>query len=148
MKDKGELDGLVTSSIGVPVRCVAIDPKGKRVAVTSECVHQWPCQGILFYTDVLMWDVSELSVKVVDMEDIIRVCVLDGHTRGVRKATWHPSAPLVVRVLNIHGFRTLNLSWQTTCGADGRIIAWDVSEDKPKIEKILEGVIPEVTQPE
>jgi hypothetical protein len=27
---------MVTSAIGVPIRCVALDPKGKRVAVTSE----------------------------------------------------------------------------------------------------------------
>jgi len=98
VKDKGELDGLVTSSIGVPVRCVAIDPKGRRVAVASEYVINCPS---LMFPCILMQDVSELSVKIVDMEDIIRVCVLDGHARGVRKATWHPSAPLVVRVLTM-----------------------------------------------
>lgn len=32
------LEDMITSAIGVSVRCVAIDPKGKRVAVTSECV--------------------------------------------------------------------------------------------------------------
>lgn len=35
-KDRSELLGLVTSAVGVGVRCVAIDPKGKRVAVASE----------------------------------------------------------------------------------------------------------------
>ena len=30
------MEGLVTRAIAVPVRCVAIDPKGEKVAVTSE----------------------------------------------------------------------------------------------------------------
>jgi chromosome transmission fidelity protein 4 len=30
------MEGLVTRATAVPVRCVAIDPKGERVAVTSE----------------------------------------------------------------------------------------------------------------
>jgi chromosome transmission fidelity protein 4 len=33
---ESNMEGMVTSAIGVPIRCVAIDPKGKRVAVTSE----------------------------------------------------------------------------------------------------------------
>jgi chromosome transmission fidelity protein 4 len=35
-KGKPELDGLVTSVVGVPVRSIAIDPQGSRVVVTSE----------------------------------------------------------------------------------------------------------------
>ena len=34
---------------------------------------------------------------------------------------------------------------QTTCSSDGKIIAWDVSEEEPKIERMLEGLIPVVT---
>lgn len=30
------MEGLVTRAVAVPVRCVAIDPEGGRVAVTSE----------------------------------------------------------------------------------------------------------------
>lgn len=30
---------MVTSTNGIPVRCAAIDPKGKMVAVTSEYVY-------------------------------------------------------------------------------------------------------------
>ena len=33
---ESNMEGMVTSAVGVPIRCVAIDPKGKRVAVTSE----------------------------------------------------------------------------------------------------------------
>lgn len=36
MKDKGQIDGLVTSAKGVPVRWLALDAKGKKVAVASE----------------------------------------------------------------------------------------------------------------
>jgi hypothetical protein len=38
MKGSSDLDGLVVSAAGVPIRCVAADPKGKRVAVASEYV--------------------------------------------------------------------------------------------------------------
>ncbi|KAJ8518145.1 hypothetical protein ONZ45_g4749 [Pleurotus djamor] len=82
VKDKGEIDGLVTTAKGVPIRCLAIDPKGKRVAVASD----------------------EISAKVVDIEDIM----------------------------------------QTTCGSDGKILAWDVSTTTPKLVKTLDGIIPTV----
>jgi chromosome transmission fidelity protein 4 len=36
IKHKPELKGLLTGVGGVPVRCVAVDPKGTRAAVTSE----------------------------------------------------------------------------------------------------------------
>ena len=39
---------------------------------------------------------SEFSVKIVDLEDIMKVSVLRGHEGGVRRVTWHPSASLVV----------------------------------------------------
>lgn len=52
---------------------------------------------------------------------------MNGHTRGVRRATWHPSG-----------------SFLTTSGSDGKIIIWDVSEDQPKQEKMIEGVIPAI----
>ncbi|KAF9462340.1 hypothetical protein BDZ94DRAFT_1322712 [Collybia nuda] len=108
-KDRSELLGLVTSAVGVGVRCVAIDPKGKRVAVASD----------------------ELFVKVVDLEDMIGVSQLKGHTAGVRRVTWHPSAPLL-----------------TSSGADGKVIAWDVSTEEARIESTLEGIIPAVSDAE
>jgi chromosome transmission fidelity protein 4 len=65
------------------------------------------------------------------MEDNTKINLLNGHMRGVRKATWHPSGSLL-----------------TTSGSDGKIIVWDVSEDQPKQEKIIEGVIPLVADNE
>lgn len=38
LRDSNEFDAPLTTVAGVPVRYVAIDPKGRRVAVTSECV--------------------------------------------------------------------------------------------------------------
>ncbi|KII92369.1 hypothetical protein PLICRDRAFT_102810 [Plicaturopsis crispa FD-325 SS-3] len=109
VQGKAELDGLVTSAIGVAIRCVAVDPKGKRVAVTSD----------------------ELAVKLIELEDTIKIELLNGHAKGVRRATWHPSGSLL-----------------TTCGSDGKIIVWDVSDDTPKQEKVIEGIIPAVTDTE
>ncbi|KAL6310466.1 hypothetical protein BKA93DRAFT_814193 [Sparassis latifolia] len=104
-----DLEGLITSAIGVPIRCVAVDPKGARIAVTSD----------------------EPTVKLIDLEDTTKIVVLKGHTKAVRRATWHPSGSLL-----------------TTCGAEGKIIVWDVSEDEPKEEKVIEGVIPAVANSE
>lgn len=41
---------------------------------------------------------SETAVKLIDLEDTSKVKHLEGHTAGVRWATWHPSGTLVVRV--------------------------------------------------
>ena len=38
-----EMDGLVTSAAGVAIRSMAVDPKGSRIAVTSECVIILSC---------------------------------------------------------------------------------------------------------
>ncbi|KZT00847.1 WD40 repeat-like protein [Laetiporus sulphureus 93-53] len=102
---KTEFEALVTNAIGVPIRCVAVDPQSARIAVTSD----------------------EPTVKVIDIEDTTNISVLGGHTKAVRKATWHPSGSLL-----------------TTCGADGKIIIWDVSEGQCKEEKAIEGIIPAV----
>ncbi|CCM06867.1 uncharacterized protein FIBRA_09175 [Fibroporia radiculosa] len=106
---KAELDGLVTSATGVPIRSVAVDPQGGRIAVTSD----------------------ETTVKLIDLEDTTKIVVLQGHSKAVRKVTWHPSGSLL-----------------TTSGADGKIIVWDVSEGEPKQEKVIEGIIPTVANPE
>ncbi|CDO76190.1 hypothetical protein BN946_scf185037.g13 [Trametes cinnabarina] len=100
---KPNFQGLVTNAAGIPIRCVAVDPKGKRVAVTSD----------------------EPKVKIIDLEDITQTVVLEGHSKAVRKATWHPSGSLL-----------------TTCGADGKVIVWDVSNTEGKQEKIIDGLLP------
>lgn len=38
IKDRPDLDGLVTTTAGIPIWSIAFDPKGKRVAVASEYV--------------------------------------------------------------------------------------------------------------
>lgn len=37
---------------------------------------------------------------------------------------------------------------QTSCGADGKLIVWDVSEEEPKEVEVLQGIIPIVTDTE
>ncbi|OSD04053.1 hypothetical protein PYCCODRAFT_1408512 [Trametes coccinea BRFM310] len=106
---KPNMQGLVTNAAGIPIRCVAVDPMGKRVAVTSD----------------------EPKVKIVDLEDITQMMVLEGHTKAVRKATWHPSGSLL-----------------TTCGADGKVIIWDVSNSELKQEKVIDGLLPVISDTE
>ncbi|KAI0727995.1 hypothetical protein C8Q72DRAFT_974843 [Fomitopsis betulina] len=107
--DRTEMDGLVTSAAGVAIRSMAVNPNGGRIAVTSD----------------------EPIVKVIDLEDTTNVVLLEGHTKAVRKITWHPSGSLL-----------------TTSGADGRLIVWDVSEGEGKEVKLIEGVIPAVANTE
>ncbi|KAF8160621.1 hypothetical protein B0H34DRAFT_344214 [Crassisporium funariophilum] len=104
-KDSNRFDGALTAAAGVAVRYISIDPKGRKVAVASD----------------------ELFVKVVDMEDILKVNRLEGYTSGVRSATWHPSGTLLA-----------------TCTCDGKIVIWNMAPDQPVIEKTLEGIIPVV----
>ncbi|KAG7446498.1 WD40 repeat-like protein [Guyanagaster necrorhizus] len=74
LKNTNEYDGYAASVNGVSVRCLAIDAKGRRLAVGSD----------------------ELSVKVIDMEDPVNVNSLEGHQGGVRRVTWHPTLPVLV----------------------------------------------------
>ncbi|KAK1236335.1 DNA polymerase alpha accessory factor Mcl1 [Marasmius sp. AFHP31] len=106
-RNKGEFITNITETEGVPARSIAVDPTGKRVAVGSD----------------------ELTVKVVQLEDISKVVRLQGHKKGIRKVTWHPSEPLL-----------------TSCGSDGQIIVWNVSTDEPTVESTIDGVIPAVSE--
>ncbi|KAF9522661.1 hypothetical protein CPB83DRAFT_864133 [Crepidotus variabilis] len=69
LRDSNEFDAPLTTVAGVPVRSIAVDPKSRRVAVTSD----------------------ELFVRMVDMEDTSKSTRLEGYSSGVRSATWHPS---------------------------------------------------------
>ncbi|KAH9935365.1 uncharacterized protein B0H18DRAFT_975539 [Fomitopsis serialis] len=106
---KWEMDGLVTSAAGVAIRSLAVDPQGSRIAVTSD----------------------ETIVKVIDLDDTTKVVLLKGHTKAVRRATWHPSGSLL-----------------STSGADGKIIIWDISEGEGKEVKTIEGMLPAVANSE
>ena len=44
-KDRNEMNGLVVNTAGVAVRSIAIDSKGKKVAVTSEYVGNYSSKG-------------------------------------------------------------------------------------------------------
>ncbi|KAF9447940.1 hypothetical protein P691DRAFT_730511 [Macrolepiota fuliginosa MF-IS2] len=69
VKHESQLHGFVTNTNGIRVRCVAIDPKGKRIAVASD----------------------EVSIKVISAEDNSIVQRLEGHTKGVRRVSWDPT---------------------------------------------------------
>jgi chromosome transmission fidelity protein 4 len=75
-----------------------VDPSGRRVAVASECVrvfvHYYAYSNALAYF-------SELSVKIIDLDEITNVVVLQGgHKKRIRKTTWHPLGSILVRALN------------------------------------------------
>ncbi|KAF5326398.1 hypothetical protein D9611_000497 [Ephemerocybe angulata] len=72
-KDSTSYEAPITSAAGVSVRCIAIDPQARKVAVASD----------------------ELFVKVVDMEGITTPQKLEGYTSAIRALTWHPSGNLL-----------------------------------------------------
>ncbi|KAI0256176.1 WD40 repeat-like protein [Lactifluus subvellereus] len=64
-----DMEAVVTSSAAACIRCISVDPAGKRIAVSSD----------------------EATIKVVDIEDTVNMSVLHGHNDVVRKVTWEPS---------------------------------------------------------
>lgn len=38
-----------------------------------------------------------MTVKVIDLEDTTNMKVLSGHTKAVRRVSWHPSSTILVR---------------------------------------------------
>ena len=42
---------------------------------------------------------SETIVKVIDLDDTTKIKLLDGHKKGVRGVSWHPSEALIVSYL-------------------------------------------------
>ncbi|PVF93312.1 hypothetical protein CPB86DRAFT_768026 [Serendipita vermifera] len=61
---------LIVAGNAIPMRCIAVDPNGERIAICSD----------------------DLEVKIISINDITKVRTLTGHKNGVRKATWHPSS--------------------------------------------------------
>jgi WD40 repeat protein len=53
---------------------------------------------LMYISHMMTSSNSEHFVKVVDMEDIMKVNRLEGYTSGVRSATWHPSGILLVSI--------------------------------------------------
>lgn len=90
--------------------------------------------------------VSELEVKIINLRDITNIQKLEGHRKGVRRATWHPSGVFLVRDLSFRFLIYFTMTFtQTTCGSDGDIIVWDVSPgEEPKKIETISGIIPAV----
>lgn len=44
---------------------------------------------------------SDLSVKIVDLEDTMQTTQLTGQKSGIRRATWHPNGDYLVCPLSI-----------------------------------------------
>ena len=40
---------------------------------------------------------SDKGAKVIDLQDIKKIVLLEGHSRGARREIWHPSGTLLVR---------------------------------------------------
>lgn len=41
---------------------------------------------------------STTEIKVIDLKDTSKIFLLKGHTKAVRRVTWHPSGALLVRL--------------------------------------------------
>ncbi|KAG1751494.1 WD40 repeat-like protein [Suillus paluster] len=107
---KAQFEGFVAHVAGASIRSLAVDPSGKRVAVASD----------------------ELSVKIIDLDEITNVTVLEGgHKKLIRKTTWHPSGSIL-----------------TTSSSDGTIVAWNISDTEAKVENVIDGIIPAVADSE
>ncbi|KAG9026461.1 hypothetical protein FRB95_008833 [Tulasnella sp. JGI-2019a] len=83
-----EMVAAVAQTGGVPVRCVAFNPKGDKLIVGSD----------------------DLNAKIVDIHDTVQCSILSGHTRGLRAATWHPAGGL----LTTSGQDGVIIVWDTT----------------------------------
>ncbi|KAH9176634.1 WD40 repeat-like protein [Lactarius sanguifluus] len=68
-----DMEAVVTSSAAACIRCIAIDPAGKRIAVSSD----------------------EATVKLIDIEDTVNMSILHGHNDVVRRVTWEPSGTIL-----------------------------------------------------
>ncbi|GAA5861876.1 hypothetical protein JCM1840_006861 [Sporobolomyces johnsonii] len=105
-----DLEGLVTRC-SFPARSARFDPKGKRIAVTSD----------------------EIIVKVVDVKDTTKVQLLTGHKQSVREATWSPDGALLTTCSTDGQIRVWQLDGGTepTCiqAIDGLIKAEDADSE-------------------
>lgn len=50
------------------------------------------------YSHNILIDCSETSVKVIDATNVLDIILLDGHTKGVRAVTWHPTGLFLVKL--------------------------------------------------
>ncbi|KAF8658265.1 hypothetical protein AX16_002041 [Volvariella volvacea WC 439] len=73
LKSGNTLSDHVATGGALTIRCVAVDPRSKRVAVASD----------------------DLVVKLVNLDDTLLVTNLTGHTSSIRKVTWHPSGNML-----------------------------------------------------
>ena len=66
---------------------------------------------------------SELSVKIIDLDEITNVVVLQGgHKKRIRKTTWHPSGSILVRAFNNINHTTLLMAFYSS---DDKQFRWD-----------------------
>lgn len=87
------MSGIITANPGGDViRSAAVDLYSKKIAVTSEYVAL-PASRVFTLTCN-----SDKAVKVIDLQDTKKIVLLEGHERGVRRAIWHPSGTLLVRL--------------------------------------------------
>jgi chromosome transmission fidelity protein 4 len=93
---------------------------------------------------------SEATIKVIDIEDTVNMSVLHGHNDVVRKVTWEPSGSFLVRLpaLVVPRMLTTEMSLQTSCCADGKVIVWDLTQQEPRQAKLIDGIIPAIKDKE
>ena len=89
------MSGIITANPGGDtIRSVAVDLHSKKIAVTSEYAPPYMTPTGTYPRPRN----SDKAVKVIDLRDTKKIVVLEGHSRGVRRAAWHPSGALLVRL--------------------------------------------------
>jgi chromosome transmission fidelity protein 4 len=138
-KHKPDLLGHVASANAVPIHSVSVNPEGNRVAVASEYVNVSSLVAISFTPGsqraICQGHRSEGYSKV-DCPERAQARSTTDDMASFWNLTGTPSCSVICCLAQT--------SFKTTCGSDGKLIIWDISEEEGKEEKVIEGILPSI----